>query len=288
MKNSTKDIGKKIKAVRTEKKMTQNELCGTEITRNHLSLIESGKSLPSLGTLCYIAERLEIPVGYFFSEDVESEVKFATLFTIEDAKEAFLSNSFERCIQIGEMIPKTLRGDEMSLLMAKSYLSIALCAAEKLDIPTALQKLRDASDSAQQSCYLSDDFSSAVSYYELLFRSLTQKNIPLRLTDVHEASSYVSVDLIYYLKMISIGKTDLSETSFSAVRHREHANAKNAMSAGNYELAYTILKELSEYSTLPYYMRYYVYDDLEICADKIGEFRTAYTAAKRKMDMLNI
>ena len=138
MKNSTKDIGKKIKAIRTEKKMTQNDLCGTEITRNHLSLIESGKSLPSLGTLCYIAERLEIPVGYFFSEDVNSEAKFATLFTIEDAKKAYIERDYARCIQIGEMIPRPLRGDEMCLLMAKSYLTLALSSADKLNISAAL------------------------------------------------------------------------------------------------------------------------------------------------------
>ena len=102
MKNTTNDIGKRIKAVRTEKKMTQNELCGTEITRNHLSLIESGKSLPSIGTLCYIAERLDIPVGYFFSGDKESEAKFANLFAADEAKQSFNSREFLKCIQICE------------------------------------------------------------------------------------------------------------------------------------------------------------------------------------------
>ncbi|MGH2331961.1 helix-turn-helix domain-containing protein [Thermoanaerobacter mathranii] len=33
-----------------------------------LSRIENGKSLPSLEQLIYIAEKLEVPVGYFFSD----------------------------------------------------------------------------------------------------------------------------------------------------------------------------------------------------------------------------
>ena len=288
MKYSTNDIGKRIKAVRTEKKMTQNEICGTEITRNHLSLIESGKSLPSIGTLCYIAERLDIPVGFFFSDNKESESKFASLFAADEARQAYVARDYEKCIRICEMIPSSLRNDEVSFMLARSNLSSAILSADKLELSSAFSHLRRADEASKQCCYLGADFSSALKYYELLFKSMTRGEIPLLLTDVHEASSYVQIELIMYMKMLLSEKFDFSDAVFTSSRHRQHAEAVKARRRGDHEGAYTILLELSELSSLPYYMRYHVYNDLELCADRIGEFRTAYNAAKRKLGLMNI
>ncbi|MBQ8524542.1 MAG: helix-turn-helix transcriptional regulator [Clostridia bacterium] len=288
MKNSTTDIGKRIKAVRTEKKMTQNELCGTEITRNHLSLIESGKSLPSIGTLCYIAERLDIPVGFFFSDDKESEAKFANLFAAEEARQAYTSRDHAKCIEICKMIPSSLRSDEMSFMLARSYLASALISADRLELSVAINNLKLADETAKQTCYLSADFSSAIRYYELLFNNLTRGDIPLLLTDIHEASSYVPPELIIYMKMLLNEKFDFTDAVFTSSRHRKHADALRAKRKGDYESAFAILSELSALSSLPYYMRYHVYNDLELCADRIGEFKSAYAAAKKKLELMNM
>ena len=59
------EIGEKIKTLRQSKRMTQAELSGDQITRNMLSLIENGSALPSLPTIIYIAERLNVPVECF-------------------------------------------------------------------------------------------------------------------------------------------------------------------------------------------------------------------------------
>ena len=61
-------IGEKIKSLRQSKLMTQSELAGTQITRNMLSTIEHGTALPSLPTALYLAERLNVPVGYLLAE----------------------------------------------------------------------------------------------------------------------------------------------------------------------------------------------------------------------------
>ena len=63
------NIGNKIKHLRTELGLTQQQLSGDKITRNMLSCIESGKALPSLETLLYIAERLSVPPSYLLSDD---------------------------------------------------------------------------------------------------------------------------------------------------------------------------------------------------------------------------
>ena len=55
-------------AARLEAGLSQRQLCGEEITRNMLSLIEHGEATPSLATLRYLAEKLHKPVSYFLEE----------------------------------------------------------------------------------------------------------------------------------------------------------------------------------------------------------------------------
>ncbi|MBQ9118827.1 MAG: helix-turn-helix domain-containing protein [Lachnospiraceae bacterium] len=56
-------LGQRIKEARLAKKMTQNEVVGTFITRNMLSQIESGTAMPSMKTLAYLAQVLELPLA---------------------------------------------------------------------------------------------------------------------------------------------------------------------------------------------------------------------------------
>ena len=69
MENTKISLGTKIKKLRILRNMTQKELVGDRITRNMLSEIESGTANPSLTTLIYLAERLNISPAYFFVND---------------------------------------------------------------------------------------------------------------------------------------------------------------------------------------------------------------------------
>ncbi|MED3037475.1 helix-turn-helix transcriptional regulator [Bacillus tropicus] len=62
-------LGEKIKALRKEKKLTQTELAGSEMTKSMLSQIENGKATPSMKTLQYIAEKLECETSFLLEED---------------------------------------------------------------------------------------------------------------------------------------------------------------------------------------------------------------------------
>ncbi|PFC17034.1 helix-turn-helix domain-containing protein [Bacillus cereus] len=66
-------LGEKIKTLRKEKKLTQTELVGSELTKSMLSQIENGKATPSMKTLQYIAEKLECEMS-FLLEDDEGEI----------------------------------------------------------------------------------------------------------------------------------------------------------------------------------------------------------------------
>lgn len=63
------ELGEKIRLARQELGLSQRQLCGEEITRNMLSLIEHGSARPSMDTLRYLASRLGKPVSYFLDEE---------------------------------------------------------------------------------------------------------------------------------------------------------------------------------------------------------------------------
>lgn len=64
------ELGERIKRERLEAGLSQRQLCGETITRNMLSQIENGSARPSMDTLCYLANRLGKPVGYFLDEEM--------------------------------------------------------------------------------------------------------------------------------------------------------------------------------------------------------------------------
>ena len=51
-----------------KREMTQKELAGDTISRNMLSLIESGIAYPSLETLLCLSQILNVNPGYFFAD----------------------------------------------------------------------------------------------------------------------------------------------------------------------------------------------------------------------------
>ena len=62
------ELGEKIRRSRQALGLSQRQLCGEEITRNMLSLIENGTAKPSMKTLTLLAERLGKPVSYFLDD----------------------------------------------------------------------------------------------------------------------------------------------------------------------------------------------------------------------------
>lgn len=87
------DLGSKIKAARTEKGLSQRQLCGEHMTRNMLSQIENGSARPSMKTLGYLAQQLGKPVSYFLEEQ---SVVFPNQQSINEAKTALALGNLEK------------------------------------------------------------------------------------------------------------------------------------------------------------------------------------------------
>ncbi len=67
------ELGHKIRAARLDAGLSQRQLCGEEITRNMLSLIENGGARPSMKTLEYLARKLGKPLSYFLDDHAEEK-----------------------------------------------------------------------------------------------------------------------------------------------------------------------------------------------------------------------
>ena len=82
-------IGKKIKQVRTEKKLTLDRIANeTGHSIDYLKSVESGKEMPPVGALLQIARALEIDSGFFLKEQeatIKDRVKEYTKRTDEYA-----------------------------------------------------------------------------------------------------------------------------------------------------------------------------------------------------------
>ncbi|WP_449539676.1 helix-turn-helix domain-containing protein [Ferdinandcohnia sp. Marseille-Q9671] len=83
-------LGERIRKLRKQKKLTLEELAGTKLTKGMLSLIENNKANPSMESLSYIAERLEIDLSQLLHE-----VNFDELRDVLDEAEKLFALDFE-------------------------------------------------------------------------------------------------------------------------------------------------------------------------------------------------
>ena len=142
------ELGEKLRQARLEAGLSQRQLCGEEITRNMLSLIENGTAKPSMKTLQYLAARLGKSVSYFLEE---TAVLSPNQEVMEAARRAYDGGDFPEAAQAlaGYHGPDAVYDREKELLWVLVHLALAeqamadgrkryaLELLEKADIPTA-------------------------------------------------------------------------------------------------------------------------------------------------------
>lgn len=65
-------LGSRIRQLRKERKLTLAQLAGDRLTKGMLSLIENGKAQPSMESLRYIAQQLQVDVPSLLGDEIES------------------------------------------------------------------------------------------------------------------------------------------------------------------------------------------------------------------------
>ena len=129
------ELGFRIKEARIAKKMTQSQVVGDFITRNMLSQIENGNAMPSVNTLEYLAEILDLPDILDFSAHATAAVSeesshaedIATI--LRTAKTAAKTEDWTALAAMEENYPEEL-ADEFYALLAKAFLAMAKSASD--------------------------------------------------------------------------------------------------------------------------------------------------------------
>ena len=116
-------LGQRIRQARQEAGLSQRQLCGGEITRNMLSLIENGTARPSMDTLCYLAQQLGKPVGWFLEESATPNQS-----CIAEARDCYTEKEYTRALEILDSFqtPDALLEQEYRLLYALSAMEAAM------------------------------------------------------------------------------------------------------------------------------------------------------------------
>ena len=85
-----KEIGEKIKQLRTRKGLTMKELGeNLGVSHAHISKLESGNNSPSVDLLEKLSEFFNIDVSYFFARKDEDEILFEHDLSLESLKDKY-------------------------------------------------------------------------------------------------------------------------------------------------------------------------------------------------------
>lgn len=137
------ELGEKLRQARMEAGLSQRQLCGGEITRNMLSLIENGSARPSMDTLKYLSHRLGKPVSFFLDENALTSPNQSVMAS---ARRLFDAGEFAGAVSAleGYRSPDAVYDREMQLLMTLCHLELAKAAIDEGKEPYALELLQKA------------------------------------------------------------------------------------------------------------------------------------------------
>lgn len=287
-------LGQRIKSLRKERSMTQSALCGTYMTRNMLSQIENDQASPSLATVCYIAEQLQIPVGYLLDKEI-TPLMYRKAGLIELIRTAYAEGRWQDCIDHCKQLSDF--DDELALLLADCYLQEGLNAFHDGYLETAKHLLDTALRFTACTRYPKSSIEEQAHSLLKLIHEIGKNQIqdfptPLcasvRHTDHEEECQY---NLL--LTLLVRGKHEMASQLFDTIRltnpfYRKHINARLADAAYNYQRAVTLLQEIieeaKESADALYIFR--IYGELENCCKAMSDYEGAYKAAIAKAEIM--
>ena len=249
-------IGQKIRELRREKGMTQARLAEGMITRNMLSLIESEKVNPSLETLCFLAEKLEVSPAELLAASeytARGEGTARRSGPASRAQTAFDEGRYRDAVRILEEEGKTQEALYFSACMNEGmqlYESGHLQSARE-----SLEKLHDtANDPFAKTC--------TEAFLQFLTEMTEEKSVSMN------ERSGASLPFLFLLMHL-----------FSGEPEGEIARACDLFRSGYYAQAEQIFSTaLSDNAVMRDPMlRLLLYRMLEACAVRLSNFEAAYT-----------
>ena len=195
MSKISKIIGSNIKALRQSKELTQSDLAGDEITRNMISLIESGNANPSLKTLEHLSEKLEVPMSFFFIDDESQSSDQIKNEIIDKIKQLYSDKSYEKCIELCHSMP--IMDEEITFIVAQCEIQLGVESIKMYHLASAKDHFSLATLASEYTIYNSVSISQTVSFYNRLIETVQDETIPPQLTQLNQ---YSRADTYIYSK----------------------------------------------------------------------------------------
>ena len=217
-------LGEKIKRRRKEQKMTLKDLAGDRITPGQISLVESGRSNPSMDLLEYLANALQTSVEYLMESEETQAEKICIYY--EQSAETYILN--EDYISAEEHI-------ENALFYAEKY-KLEYRKAKNLFLRANICNAKNELVLAQQ-LYLSANviFIKRNNFEQIIKTFLNLGKITLSLKAYHSAISYLKQAEKVYLY------NDIGNDSLLGEIYYEMAQSYFKIDDTNKSLEYTFL-----------------------------------------------
>ena len=195
---------------------------------------------------------------------------------------------YSDCQSISSTIPEYAIDDEISYIIAVSYIFSAIEKAALINVKDAMADLDTASHFSKRSIYCEGKVFSSIEYLREVLANICSENVTDMMCDLSYCSDFVPAQMIEYFSSIrSISRGENAPFEFPKGSHAErHIYALNLMAEDRVTEAQKRLRELSLNPETPYYMQYRVLSDLENAANISGDFKLAYSSSRRKIEFL--
>ena len=287
------NIGEKIRALRVAKLMTQQELAGDQITRNMLCTIERGAALPSVPTMCYLAERLNVPVGYLLAEAHE-DFDYRKMTVMPNVRRALADGDFSGCLAVIRAGLGEECDDEIALILAECEYRVAKSAFDNGRLRMAAQGFDRALAAAERTVYDTGWIRTRAAVY---FRTLGELS-PTFVSDflaeeeLYSARSVGDDFCAYVLAREALegdrdGEVQQYLDANAGTLYAQRLAALRDMRAGNTVAALAAYEVLLARSELTIgVLMYEIFDDMELCCRQNDDYKRAYEFSSSRMGLL--
>ena len=273
-------IGEKIKTRRRELGLTQSKVAGEKISRNMLSLIESGNASPSLETLEYIAKKLKLRVEYLISSDIPLET-FERIDHESEILNAYQRKDYEKVVNLVDSFGQS--SDILMHLACECAYRIAEGKVHGGSLGSAKGWIGRVEEYMSHTTFDTSLIRAKLSVLSAIVQNIQSPKLNFE-QEPYEALIKEVTSEEYYHYFIG----DISYTYQSLIL-KLHMDAKALMRNRNYTGAIALLCQAEDEKNQENYDAYVffgIYNDLENCYKEILDFEKAYRYATKKMSMM--
>lgn len=297
-------LGERIRAARIAAGLTQEQLAGGDITRNMLSRIETGAALPSLPTLCALAERLDVPAGALLGDLSD----YTSYRLAAELKGLLAKKRYAALLEVSRASDVKLN-DELCFILCEASVGRAVELFRDGRLTEALSLLDDAGQYSEKTIFDTSAAMDRAMVCRMLAESATQPpsrdpegdDEALRRLIFAKNSAAIYIWARNMLcgaegKAYSVPDENAAlyrsrlEPIISELPEgfmRSHIEAKLDMVSAEYLGAKArLVPYLDDPSRLPPTLLFDLYTDVELCCKCCGDFENAYRYSTIKLALL--